>query len=138
MSFTIHHRNPTLAEYQELRQRVSWPAFDDALAQAGLSRSLFGVVVQNEEGHTVGMGRIVGDDALYFNIHDVIVVPECQRQGVGKMILKALLAYTDKKGGKNSQIGLSASKGREPFYRALGFTERPTDRLGAGMVLVKK
>jgi hypothetical protein len=103
MSLIIHHRNPTLAEYQELRQRVSWPAFDDALAVAGLSKSLFSVVVQNEEGHTVGMGRIVGDE-----------------------------------GGTNSQIGLSSSKGREAFYRSFGFTERPTDRLGAGMVLVKK
>ncbi len=138
MSFIIHHRNPTLAEYQALRQRVSWPAFDDALAGAGLSKSLFSVVIQNEDGHTVGMGRIVGDDALYFNIHDVIVVPECQRQGVGKMIVKELLAYTDKKGGTNSQIGLSSSKGREAFYRAFGFTERPNDRMGAGMVLVKK
>jgi hypothetical protein len=62
MSFTIHHRNPTLAEYQAQRLRVSWPAFDDALAEAGLSKSLCSVVIQNEEGHTVGMGRMVGND----------------------------------------------------------------------------
>jgi len=138
MKFTVQHRTPTLTEYQELRKQVSWPAFDDALAEAGLSRSLFAVVVQDEDGRTVGMGRIVGDDALYFNIHDVIVIPACQRMGVGKMIVEALLAYTDRKGGKFSQIGLSASKGREAFYKAFGFIERPTDRLGAGMVFIKQ
>jgi hypothetical protein len=30
------------------------------------------------------------------------------------------------------------SKGREQFYEAFGFTIRPSEKFGAGMIMVKK
>ena len=41
----------------------------------------------------VGMGRIVGDGAIYFYIQDVAVKPEHQGRGVGRQIMEHLLAY---------------------------------------------
>lgn len=137
MNITLHHRTPTLTEYQALRSLVLWPAFEERAAQTSLNATIFGVVVEAADGRIAGMGRVIGDGVLYFHIHDVIVAPDFQRQGIGKMIMHAVLDYTDEKAGRNAQIALSSSKGREPFYRALGFTERPSERLGAGMVKVK-
>ena len=136
MTFKIDNRIPTAKEYNELHLAVQWPTLDETLAEQGLSNSLYAVVVQDEKGKIVGMGRVVGDNAIYFHIQDVIVRPEFQRQGIGKLIMKELMSYVNRTGGKNSSIGLMSSKGREAFYRSFGFMDRPSERFGCGMIKI--
>jgi GNAT superfamily N-acetyltransferase len=136
MEFNILKRNPTVKEYNELRSQVEWPILNETLVEQGLANSLHAVVVEFN-GKPIGMGRIVGDNAIYLHIQDVIVRPEFQRQGVGKLIMNELLAYVENIGGKNTNVGLMSSKGREPFYKNFGFIERPSDKFGAGMIWVK-
>lgn len=136
MKFTIAHRTPSIAEYNELRELAGWPTFEAHLVKEALANSLFAVCVQSN-GMTVGMGRIVGDNAIYLHIQDVIVHPEFQRKGIGKLIMDALLNYVDKVGGKHTNIGLMCSKGREDFYKEFGFMERPGEKFGAGMIKIK-
>jgi ribosomal protein S18 acetylase RimI-like enzyme len=135
MKFNVIIRTPTINEYNELRLAVDWPTFDEGMVECGLANSLYSVVVEGE-GKVVGMGRILGDNAIYFHIQDVIVRPEFQGQGLGKIIMDELLDYIDSKGGQNSNIGLMCSKGREPFYRTFGFIDRPNDTFGSGMIMI--
>lgn len=135
MKSNIIHRTPTLSEYNELRRSVNWPAFDEKRIQIGLANSLFSVIVVNEET-VVGMGRILGDNAIYFHIQDVIVRPEFQGQGIGRLIMDELLDYIANRGGENTNIGLMCSKGREPFYRNYGFIDRPNNTFGSGMIKI--
>jgi len=51
--------------------------------------------------------------------------------------MNELLNYLDKLGGKNTNIGLMCSKGREDFYKQFGFIERPNDKFGSGMIKIK-
>lgn len=137
MNVTIFHRNPTVAEYNELRRLAEWPELDEKLIQKGLSNSLFAVVVLDEHNLVMGMGRVIGDGAIYIHIQDVIVRPAFQRQGIGKLIMNELLQYVDTIAGRNTNIGLMASKGREEFYKSFGFIERPGKKFGAGMIKIK-
>ena len=137
MPLILTKRIPTVKEYNELRQLAEWPTMDEDLVKEGLANSLFSVVVHDEDGLIIGMGRVLGDKAIYLHIQDVIVRPHFQRQGVGKLIMTELLKYTESIGGKNTNIGLMSSKGREAFYKDLGFTERPSERFGSGMVKIK-
>jgi ribosomal protein S18 acetylase RimI-like enzyme len=137
MNFTIHHRSPSVEEYNQLRALAGWPVLEPHLVAAGLENSLFAVSVFHAENYIIGMGRIVGDNAIYLHIQDVIVHPEFQRQQIGKLIMDELMAYTQRVGGKNTNIGLMCSKGREDFYKAFGFTARPTEKFGAGMTKIK-
>jgi GNAT superfamily N-acetyltransferase len=137
MQLAIFKRIPTVSEFNELRKLAEWPTLEEEVARVGLSNSLFGVVIENK-GAVVGMGRIVGDNAIYLHIQDVIVRPDFQRRGIGTMIMKELLAYAETIGGKNTNIGLMSSKGREPFYESFGFIERPTGKFGAGMSKVRE
>lgn len=43
----------------------------------------------------IGMGRAVSDGALVATLHDIMVHPEYQRQGIGRRIVKLLTTYLD-------------------------------------------
>jgi GNAT superfamily N-acetyltransferase len=130
------YRLPTVDEYNALRRSVEWPEFGYDLADRALRNTLFSVVVVGDDEEAIGMGRVIGDNAIYFHIQDVIVRPDCHGSGVGALMMKELLAYIEKHSGRNTNIGLMCSKGREPFYRHFGFVERPTEKFGSGMIKV--
>ena len=136
MKFIVKERLPTVEEYNDLRRSVEWPTYANDLVERGLANTLYSVVAETENGNSIGMGRIIGDNAIYLHIQDIIVRPEHQNQGVGKLIMTELIKYVDKVAGKNTNIGLMSSKGREPFYEKLGFTERPNEKFGSGMIKI--
>ena len=138
MGLIIKRRFPTTKEYNELRQLAQWPTFDEELIREALANSLFSVAIENETGQIIGMGRVLGDKAIYLHIQDVIVRPQFQRQGIGKLIMNELLQYVDSIGGKTTNIGLMSSKGREKFYKSFGFIERPSEKFGSGMIKIKQ
>lgn len=76
------------------------------------------------EGKVVGMGRLVGDGAMYWYLQEIIVLPEYQGKGIGKSIVNRLIEYIRNTAipGTGIEIGLTAVKGKEPFYEKLGFT----------------
>jgi ribosomal protein S18 acetylase RimI-like enzyme len=137
MRYKIVERTPSVKEYNELRRSVDWPEYEDNLIEGALKNTFYCVVVEDEAGNVSGMGRIIGDNYIYLHIQDVIVQPKIQRKGIGRMIMDHLLAYVDHAGGKNTNVGLMSSKGREDFYKSYGFIERPSDKWGSGMMKVK-
>lgn len=136
MKYSLEQRLPEVHEYLDLRRSVGWPLFDEEVVRVALQRTLFGVCVTSDD-ITIGMGRIVGDGAVYFHIQDVIVATSHQRSGVGKLIMDSLLKYIDDHAVPNANIGLMCSKGREEFYEGFGFVIRPSEIYGAGMILIK-
>jgi len=42
-------------------------------------------------GELVGMGRLVGDGAMYWYLQEIIILPQFQRKGIGTMIVNHLL-----------------------------------------------
>lgn len=71
----------------------------------------------------IGMGRMVGDGAMYWYLQEIIVLPEFQKQGVGAKIVNHLVDYavSHSTTGKFTTIGGVSVKGKEDFYRKLGF-----------------
>jgi len=138
MNLKISLKNPTVEEYNELRRLAGWPTFAAHQASIGLSNSMFSVIVHTDGNQIMGMGRIVGDGAIYFHIQDVIVRPGFQRLGIGRMIMEELMRFIEQHSGKNANIGLMCSKGREAFYRQFGFIERPNEKFGAGMIRINE
>ncbi|HMG90109.1 MAG TPA: GNAT family N-acetyltransferase [Chryseolinea sp.] len=136
MTPRIFHQFPTAQEYNELRHLAEWPTYEEELVERAYSNTLFSVVARDESGLIIGMGRILGDNAIYLHVQDVIVHPAFQRQGIGKLIMDELLAYIEKVGVKNTNVGLMCSKGREKFYESFGFIERPNEKFGAGMIKI--
>ena len=104
-------------------------------AQKAINNGLFTVTAICDE-KVVGMGRLVGDGVMYWYLQEVCVDPEYQGKGIGKSIVNRLIAHVKQSGlpGTKVTIGLMAAKGKESFYEKLGFSVRPNDNAGAGMV----
>ena len=125
----IVERAPTPDEYRRLRASVGWNELDADAIRAGLSGSLYSVVLERD-GEVIGCGRVVGDGGVYFYVQDVIVVPDLQGQGWGERIMDAVMHYLDASVRPGSFIGLMAAKDVEAFYLRFGFERRPDDRPG--------
>ena len=74
-------------------------------------------------GELVGMGRLVGDGAMYWYLQEIIVVPQFQGKGIGRMIVNHLIEYArvNSTAGQFTTIGGVSARGKEPFYEKLGF-----------------
>lgn len=123
MDFKIIERLPTLQEYQHLCKAVGWEeVINFEVAHKAISNSTYGIVAESN-GETIGMGRIVGDGAIYFYIQDIAVNPEYQGNGVGKAIMSHLMNWTRQHAPPQAFVALFAAKGTIPFYQQHGFAE---------------
>jgi GNAT superfamily N-acetyltransferase len=119
----IERRVATADEHRRIAEAVGWSAvFDWATVPRSLERSLFGAVAVID-GVTVGMGRVVGDDVLYFYIQDVAVLPAWQGRGIGQAIVTALLDHIRETAPAAAFVGLFAAPDAMPLYVRNGFAE---------------
>ncbi|MFB9329800.1 GNAT family N-acetyltransferase [Paenibacillus aurantiacus] len=134
--YTLIERLPTPAEHRFLWESVGWGHIDPETAANSLDHSISGVVVVHD-GEVVGMGRIVGDGALYFYIQDVAVLPDHQKHGLGKLIIECLMAQIEARRVKSGTafVGLFASEGKEPFYERFGFKNHAPGMTGMFTVI---
>lgn len=132
IDYTICDRTPTAEEYVLLRRQVGWDDVDLDVAQKSLDGSLFHVSIRHGK-KLVGMARIVGDGFMYFYIQDVVVSPDYQRQGLGKVLMERVELYLAKACPVGSTVALLAAQGKESFYRDYGYTERDGVNLGSAM-----
>lgn len=103
-----------------------------AAAIKALPRSLYGVhLVLGDQ--VVGMGRVVGDGALNFEIVDIAVDPAYQGQGYGRVIMEHIMQFLHTEAPSGSYTTLIADV--PELYRKFGF--QLTRPAGEGMYLLK-
>ena len=79
-------------------------------------------IVTAWDGDTIiGAGRLISDGVCYGWIHDMAVLPDRQKTGIGRGIVKHLLD-----GNEGLLIGLTSAFGAEDFYHRLGFKKHKT------------
>ena len=79
----------------------------------------------------IAMARMIGDMGLDYYIKDVIVRPEYQGKGVGRMLMNALLKFINDNGisGTHIFVELCAMPDKVPFYEKFGFDSNEAQRL---------
>jgi len=130
--YFIKLESPSVEEFINLRAQIGWGQLDFNLAKISLNNSLFHVTVRDKT-KLIGMGRIVGDGAMYFYIQDVIVAPSYQNSAIGSALMEQIEKYLSVTAKKGSTVGLLAAKGKEIFYTRYGYVLRPNNSLGHGM-----
>ena len=135
MNFILQERLPTVEEYNHLRNVAGWPVYNEDTVKKGLSNSLYAACVM-QDATIIGMARVIGDGAIYLHVQDVIVHPDHQRNGIGKILMQAVMRFVEETGVKNTNVGVMCSKGRERFYEKYGFVQRPGEKFGAGMIKI--
>lgn len=118
--------------YTELRALVGMPPYQPEDVKAALEGTLFSVVIWDDDD-PVGIARVVGDGRVVFFIKDVVVHPDYQGKGIGRLIMEQIMAYICRVGAANAYVGLMSTPGKEPFYEKFGFHVRPCGYEGSGM-----
>lgn len=134
-SVRLEERLPTAEEYEELIRSVGWGRYSSpAIIAAALTNTLFAVVAV-ESGRSVGMARVIGDGGSDYYLQDVVVRPDCQKQGIGTAIVDAVVRLFRERTPARSSMGLFTGRNLAGFYERHGF-EGP-DRGLYGMFLKK-
>ena len=120
MTIDLHESLPASGEYRALRVAAGLSPKTEEAAERGLSGSLYGVCLR-DGARLVGMGRIVGDGGLNYEIVDIAVHPDYQRQGIGSRIMAAIMDYLAREAPSSAYVSLIADHGAPALYRRLGF-----------------
>ena len=136
MNIRIEKRKIKVEEYQAMRNTTGWDMLDEQSVSHGLGNDLFSVLAF-DNNELIGIARVVGDGAIYFYVQDVIVIPEHQSKGIGKMLMSEVEAFLEEKTNNNSFIGLMAAEGVKEFYYKYGYSERPESRPGMYKMIKK-
>ena len=136
--YKIENNIPTLEEYKYLCESVGWTNYMNfEVVETSLKNSIHCITVKDNE-QIVGMGRIVGDGAIYFYIQDIVVHPDYQKNGIGNEIMTLLVEYLKTKAPDKAFVGLFASQGKEPFYERYDFKNFSPNMTGMFTVISKK
>src|ERR687883_311331 len=132
--YSVVECTPTVEDYNRVRESAGLTVKDETAARRGLANTLYAVCILSGQ-EAIGIGRVIGDGGLFYDIVDVAVSREHQGRGLGGMIMEALIKYLDANAPPTSIICLMANRGLAPFYERYGFKARDPDM--PGMIIRK-
>lgn len=117
----IEYNSLTISEYIDILKTVGWKIPSERLLKLSLANGTNVKIILNNQ--TIGMARFVTDGGYAGLIMDVIVKPEFQGKGYGKLLIDSLLKYIKDKliDGEEMMIQLLAAPGKQTFYSQFGF-----------------
>lgn len=124
---SLHQGLPTPKDHLALCAAAGLSAPHESIVAIGLDNSLYGVTAHHRQNGLVGMVRVVGDGAIFFEIVDAAVHPNFQRQGVGRQLMQNVLGWLERHAHRTAFVTLHANAGSEAFYQSLGFQRRKAD-----------
>lgn len=127
---TIKYNELTAEDFISLWESVWDGAPSTEQTELALRNTIFRVSVYDGD-KPVAMARMIGDMGLNYYIKDVVVRPEYQRKGIGKMLIGELLKFVNENGVKGTGVfvELCAVPDKIPFYEKLGFDSNEAQRL---------
>ncbi|MEO5806812.1 GNAT family N-acetyltransferase [Devosia sp.] len=120
---------PGQEEFRALRVAAGLSPKTQAAAEAGLPNTVFAVMIRHEN-QLIGMGRIIGDGGMAFQITDIAVRPEHQGRGLGKAIVGRLVAYLRENAPKSAYVSLIADGAAQHLYAKFGFEPVTPEAIG--------
>ncbi|WP_128100073.1 GNAT family N-acetyltransferase [Paenibacillus sp. DCT19] len=116
----VEHAPPAVAEYLSLREIAGMSPRSREGAERGLPNSLFAVCLR-QDGVLIGMGRVVGDDGCFYQVVDIVVHPDEQGKGYGKLIMNEIMKYLKENVPARALVSLLADVPADQLYAQFGF-----------------
>ncbi len=123
---------PSIDEYRHLRVAAGLSAKSAEAAAAGLPNTLFAVLIR-KDGETIGMGRVIGDGGLFFQVVDIAVEPAHQGRGLGKAIVGRIVEYLQATAPVGAYVSLIADGEAWRLYAQFGFKLTAPASVGMAM-----
>jgi GNAT superfamily N-acetyltransferase len=132
--YSLLAETPSPEDYLRLRIMAGLTPKTAEGAAAGLPNTVFAVVVR-KASKVVGMGRVIGDGGLFFQVVDIAVLPEHQGQGLGKAIVGALVDHLRATAPKGAYVSLMADGEAHRLYAQYGFELTAPKSVGMAFVI---
>lgn len=127
MDYEVIEQIPSPEEYCQLRIDAGLSGKSLEAADIGLNNALYTVCIRNS-ATLIGMGRVIGDGACFFQIVDIAVAPNYQGLGLGKEIMGKIESYLESVANDGSYVSLVADEPK--FYEKLGFAYTAPEAFG--------
>ena len=126
----INHNTLSAEEFVLLWESVWGQGPSIEQTRLAMDNTLFRVSIYDGE-RIVAMARAIGDKGLCYYIKDVVVLPEYQGKGIGRMLINELLSFIEENGVPETNIfvELCAMPDKIPFYEKFGFSANEAQRL---------
>ena len=126
----IKHNELTADEFIYLWESVWGNAPTKEQIELALTHSIY-VVSVYDRGKVAAMARMIGDMGLCYYIKDVVVHPDYQKKGIGRLLINELLEFIKSNGISGTQIfvELGAMPDKIHFYEKFGFSANEAQRL---------
>ena len=127
---TVKYNELTAEEFIFLWETVWGKGPSLEQTKLAMEHTLFRVSVFDGD-KIVAMARMNGDMGLDYYIKDVVVRPEYQGRGIGRILIDELLKFIRENGVKGTDIFvvLCAMPDKIPFYEKFGFSANEAQRL---------
>lgn len=127
---TIKYNELTAEEFIFLWESVWGDGPSLEQTELAMKHTLFRVSIYDKD-KIIAMARMIGDMGLNYYIKDVVVKPEYQKKGIGKMLINELMKYIGGNGVKDTNIfvELCAMPDKISFYEQFGFDANEAQRL---------
>jgi len=119
----IIQRTPTAKEHLNLVRAVGWSSsLTDEMEEMVVAAPVFAVVAEDIiTNEAVGCAMLLGDNASFYYVKDVMVHPAWQNKRVGTTLMQELTNWLDANGAEHALIGLYTGNSLAPFYEKFGF-----------------
>ena len=127
---TVKYNELTAEQFIELWETVWGDGPSLVQTQLAMQHTLFRVSIWDAD-RIVAMARMLGDMGLNYYIKDVVVRPEYQGKGIGRMLINELIKFVNDNGVRGTDIfvELCAVPDKVPFYKKFGFEANEAQRL---------
>lgn len=125
---------PTVDEYRALRAVSGLSPKSATQAEGAIAGTWSWRTVRSDGGEAVAMGRVIGDGGWYFLVADMATLPGHQGRGIGKAVLRSLLAEIRERAEPGAYVTLTADPPGRRLYEAHGFDDVAPARTGMSLL----
>lgn len=127
---TVKYNDLTAEQFTELWETVWGDGPSLQQTELAMKHTLFRVSIWDDD-RIIAMARMNGDMGLNYYIKDVVVRPEYQKKGIGRMLINELFKFINDNGveGTDIFVELCAVPDKIPFYEKFGFEANEAQRL---------
>lgn len=122
----------------ELRNILGWKYINEKQIKKGLEHTMFKVSIK-VEGKIVACGRLIGDYSCKGLLSDIMVHPNYQKKGYGKIVVTTLLnlVKNELEEGELFQVEATPTANNKDFYVKCGMKYKPENQDGVYIWLKK-
>lgn len=110
-------------DYSSFRDDVGFPKLSLEQIQGIVRNSAYKLSIYNKD-ELIGMARCITDDSYLYLLCDVMISSKHQGKGIGYRLVSHFIKYLRHKIGKQyARVYIMSLKGKEEFYKKLGFKQ---------------